>query len=252
VESVERSLQSALVRGVVPIDAAAGPAVNAAVTLDRAAHRLAFKHQQSPLFDPLVLVLQREPEQGRWFNAAVISNATPGFGRTLQFSADGNTLAVEASPCAVTTMVCATSSVFVYAVDSFGTTWSERARFDGVRAPRLDQSGVRLLGIGVGARADTVAAFELRTGWWRCRSPRWTTRRWTSRCRSRATRWRWRAKAPTPTRAAAARGGVRLRGRRRAQLAPHRGAALQEAARHRGLDERRRLRLCQRTTQSLR
>jgi len=165
VDSEERPLESVLVRGVVPIDAA-GPAVNAALTLDRASHRLAFKHQPSPGQTPVVLVQQREPDQGRWFTLAVIGNAAPGFGRTLAFSADANTLAVEASPCAVTTVVCSTSSVLVYKADASGTTWSEQARFDGVRAPKMDDQGTRLLGIGVGARADTVAAFELRNGSW--------------------------------------------------------------------------------------
>ena len=85
----------------------------------------------------------------------------------MTISADGNALAVEASPCAVTTIVCNTSAVHVYAAsDRFGYTWVEQARFDGVRAPQLSEDGHRLLAVGVGARARSVAVFERSDGTW--------------------------------------------------------------------------------------
>ncbi|HEU5295794.1 MAG TPA: hypothetical protein VFU71_13515 [Burkholderiaceae bacterium] len=166
VESAERSLQAALVRGVIAIDAA-GPAPNAQVALSGLGDRMAFK-SQFRADPPMVLILQRAPEQGRWFNLALIENAAAGFARTLAFSADGSTLAVEASPCAVATVVCDASSVFVYVSGDFGATWTEQVRFDSVRAPQLSEDGNRLLAIGVGAqRGNTVAAFVRSGSAWR-------------------------------------------------------------------------------------
>jgi hypothetical protein len=165
VESAERSLQAALVRGVIPIDAA-GAAPNAQVALSGVGDRMAFKAQLSTGVSG-VLVLQRAIEFGPWSNRAFIDNPAPGFARTLAFSADGNTLAVEASPCAVATVVCDVSTVFVYKTDEFGAPWTEQVRFDGVRAPRLRADGNLLVGIGVGApRANTVAVFETDGGPW--------------------------------------------------------------------------------------
>jgi hypothetical protein len=165
VESVERPLQAALLRGVVPI-AGSGAAPNAQVALDDAGNRLAFK-QTFTNGRSGVRVMQRDENDGRWSFNASIDNPAPGFARTLAFSADGTTLAVEASPCAVATVVCDASTVFVYRIDEFGSQWIERARFDGVRAPRLREDGNLLAGIGVGAlRANTVVVFETDGGPW--------------------------------------------------------------------------------------
>jgi hypothetical protein len=159
IESAERSLQAALLRGVIPIDAN-GAAPNGQVALSGRGDRMAFKHSFGS-DRPVVLVLQRDIEFGPWSRSTHVENLAPGFGRTLALSDDGNTLAVEASPCAVTTVVCNVSSVFVYRLDAFGSTWNEQARFDGVRAPQLRADGNLLVGIGVGAqRANTVVVFE--------------------------------------------------------------------------------------------
>src|SRR4029450_7495825 len=98
-----RSLQTALLKGVVPI-VAQGPAPNAQLALTGLGDRMAFQDQFQNI-PPVVRILQRTP-QGRWVDHAQIQNPTAGFGRTLAFSADGKTLAVEASPCAVATVVC--------------------------------------------------------------------------------------------------------------------------------------------------
>jgi hypothetical protein len=104
VESEERSLQSALVNGVIPI-VPRGSAPNAQVALDGLGRRMAYREQFGPDGPAGVLIVQRF-EQGRWFSNAAIENSAAGFGRTLALSRDGNTLAVEASPCPVATIVC--------------------------------------------------------------------------------------------------------------------------------------------------
>ena len=164
VESAERSLESALLRGIVPIDAN-GAAPNGQVARNNWGDRMAVLHEASPGAAPFVRILQRDPLNGPWRNLAQVRNSAPGFGRSIVFSGDGLTLAVEASPCPVSTVVCSGSTVFVYTGDAGGSIWTERARFDGVRSPKLDRNGTRLVGIGVGPRANTIAAFELRASW---------------------------------------------------------------------------------------
>lgn len=163
IESVQQPLQSALVKGVIALKSA-GSAPNAHVALSANGNLLVATSEFS-FGPPGVLVYSRGAE-GRWFPQQGIRNEAPGFGRTFALSGDGFTLAVEASPCSVSTVVCDNSAVHVFISDGFGT-WTPQTRLDGVRAPRLSRDGNRLVAIGIKAvRGDAVAAFVRRGAAW--------------------------------------------------------------------------------------
>ena len=80
-------------------------AQSGSAALNAIGDRLVLTSTQGNLPRDVVSVLQRDPEQDRWFYRASIEGASAGFGRRVTISADGNALAVGAPPCAVTTIV---------------------------------------------------------------------------------------------------------------------------------------------------
>jgi len=167
VESAERPLQSALVGGVLPL-APRGAAANGHVAMDFSGHRLVAPQQLSSAASQLV-IYGRPTRDDRWFTLAQVSDPLPGFGRTFALSGDGLTLAVEASPCAVTTVVCNDSQVVVYRADVQGTTWREQARMPSARAPKLNNDGSRMAAIAISAQTgvDAVLSFARNGDAWR-------------------------------------------------------------------------------------
>jgi hypothetical protein len=156
IESAQQPLRSALVKGVIPLKPQ-GSAPNAHVAMSASGDLLVAKSEFS--FGPPGVLIYSRGVEGRWFVQAPLQSDVPGFGRTFALSGDGLTLAVQASPCTVSTMVCNSSAVHVFVSDGF-STWTQQARFDGVRAPHLSGDGNRMVAIGIrDVRGDAVVAF---------------------------------------------------------------------------------------------
>jgi hypothetical protein len=161
IESVDQPLQAALLKGVIGL-APSGPAPNGHVALSADGKLLAVKVKFANFPTEHLQIYGRDPRlDDRWSTKAQAESAAPGFGRTFALSGDGSTLAVEASPCSVITVVCTDSTVIVYRAGPFGATYDEQARFIGARAPKLSHDGNRLLAIAVSAQrgADAIVSF---------------------------------------------------------------------------------------------
>ena len=160
IDSNEQPLQGALTKGVLPVQPLPiGP--NAHVAISASGNWLATKSRF--FFDgPAVVQLYVRQEEGRWRGGGIVQSDVPGFGRTFALSGDGNTLAVEASTCAVATTVCDNGTVIVFHKEL--SQWSEQARIAGMRAPRLSHDGDRLVGIGIQAMRGNVVVALVRNG----------------------------------------------------------------------------------------
>jgi hypothetical protein len=163
VDSNEQPLQSALTQGVLPLQLR-GDAPNTHVAISGNGNWIAAK---SVTFNaPPVVQLFVRQEEGRWRPQGSVGSDEPGFGRMFALSADANTLAVEASTCAVATTVCDNGSVIVFHREGSGL-WSEQTRLAGVRTPRLSGDGNRLAAIGIPTmRGNSVVALARNAGAW--------------------------------------------------------------------------------------